>query len=161
MVRLLKFIMQTSATCPDVVFEIREHPALRLSALALEAGFKTNDYDNLKISPNRKLEDVLESYDIAIYQGTTAAMTVVAMGIPLIKVALEESVNDDPLVECPSLKKIVDDPNGIKLAFAHFETMSVETFSHEAAAARDYVENYLAPPSSETLKPFIGNDENL
>jgi hypothetical protein len=157
MVRLLKFVMQASIMCPDVMFEIREHPALPLSALTLEAGIEIDNYNNLEISPNKNLEEVLESYDIAIYQGTTAAMTVVAMGIPIIKVKLEEMVNDDPLIESLSLKKIVDDPDEIKLSFMHFETMSDEIFLNESRAARDYVENYLSPPSSETLKPFIGN----
>ena len=90
-----------------------------------------------------------------------AAMTAVAMGLPVIKVTLEENVNDDPLINCNSLKKIISNPEDLDSTFIYFENMSHENFLQEAKNARNYVENYMAPLSHNTLKPFIDKGSSI
>jgi surface carbohydrate biosynthesis protein (TIGR04326 family) len=161
MVQLLKFIHQAAKENPAVDFELREHPALPLATLLPETSIRIGEDANLKVSSPGKIENLFSDYDVALYQGTTAAMTAVAMGLPVIKLALEESVNDDPLINCNSLKKIISERGELVSAFTYFESMSDETFLEQAKDARRYVEDYLAQPTSETLKPFVGNDVNL
>jgi len=161
MVKLLKFIDEAANIYTHVDFELREHPALPISTLVKDAGIKINNHSNLNLSRNGKLEEVLKDYDIAIYQGTTAAMVAVAMGLPVIKLNLEESVNDDPLINCIFLKKIVNRPEELESAFTYFENMSHDIFQQEAKDARNYIQDYMTPPSSNTLLPFVQKAKNL
>ncbi len=161
MVKLLKFIDEAASIYTHVDFELREHGALPISILIKDAEIKISNRANLNLSRTGKLEEILKDYDIAIYQGTTAAMAAVAMGLPIIKLNLEESVNDDPLINCISLKRIVNRPEELGSAFTYFENMSYDIFQQEARDARNYIQDYMTPPSRNTLLPFVQKIKNF
>ena len=153
--RLLQFLEQAAGLCPGVKFLVRAHAVLPLEILGPRAGVAIGNGACLHESTSASLKEALAEVDAVIYQGTTASMSAAYLGIPLIKVRLDDTVEDDPLVECPHLKQIVERPEGVLAAIGSIETMSTETFAEEGGEARDYVERYLAQPAPDSLNPFF------
>ena len=133
---------------------VRPHPTMPLSGLLARAGVTLDPAGGFAESATGSLETALAEADAVVYVSTTAAMTALAMGIPLIKVRLNSVLEDDPLFACDALKRTVDSPAQMAAAVSAFERMEQTAFDCDCAAARNYLDDYLTPPNEESLAPF-------
>ena len=155
MVTFLKFLDTAAQSIPGVKFSVREHPALPLSDLKDKAGISLHPDGPLIENNESEFLDTMEAADVVIYQGTTAAMTAVFLGIPVIKFQSEEPLQDDPLFQSPHLKRTARTLSELQNALDEFSSLDQDAYVQEKEAARVYVEQYLASPTSESMSVFL------
>lgn len=154
MTRLLRFLAKAADALDGKKLLLRAHPVLPLRALLAVSGVSLVP-GRLEESGAATLEDALAEADAVLYQSSTAAMTALAMGVPLIKVRLPGPLEDDPLFACPTLKETVSAPADLGPAISRLEGMTAEAFLRKRDAARAYLDDYLTPPDAATLAPFL------
>jgi surface carbohydrate biosynthesis protein (TIGR04326 family) len=135
---------------------IRPHPVMPLGVLLPAAGISLDPAHGLDESRAPALADAIAEAQAVIYQSSTAAMTALALGVPLIKVRLPGALEDDPLFACDALKRVVDRPDRLAAALDDVECMDQPTFDTELARARGYLDRYLAPVDDTALACFAG-----
>lgn len=155
MIALLRFLDQAARLLPHIRFELREHPALPLDRLLPLAGIAVGEGAPLRRSRAPLLTDAIAAADVALYQGSTAALTAGWMGVPLVRFDGGEVPTDDPLYQCKALKREVAQPEELAAALGDFVSMGADDFRHQAAELRRYIAAYLTPPSEETLAAFL------
>lgn len=156
MVPILRFAEEAAQRMPDTRFEVRAHPVFGLDRLGPMAGISFGADRPLRPSPRGSFVDVLERFDICLYQGSMAAVTALYLGIPVIKYRADALLDDDPLSGCPALHAQIDDFAGLESAVAAFEALGSDVFPSMVGEARTFVTSLMAVPSSETLAPFLG-----
>ena len=157
MTSLLQFLA-AAAPAGDRRILIRAHPVMPLDVLLPAAGVSLDPARGLGASRAPGLVDAIAEAQAVIYQSSTAAMTALAMGVPLVKVRLPGPLEDDPLFACNALKRAIERPDQLQAALDAFEGMPQATFEAERARAHDYLDSYLAPANDAGLACFAGPD---
>jgi hypothetical protein len=155
MTELLRFLAAAAPAGGRRIL-LRPHPVMPLSVLLPAAGITLDRARGLDESRAPALDDAIAEAQAVIYQSSTAAMTALALGVPLIKVRLPGALEDDPLFACDALKRVVDRPDRLAAALDDFEGMDQLTFDAELDRARGYLERYLAPADDAALACFAG-----
>jgi surface carbohydrate biosynthesis protein (TIGR04326 family) len=155
MTALLRFLARALPHLSGRRILLRPHPVMPLSVLLPGSGVRLDAASGLDESRAPTLEAAIEEADAVIYQSSTAAMTALAMGVPLIKVRLDGTLEDDPLLDCNALKRVVSRPEDLPSAFGIFETMRQEIFDSEFARAREYLDRLMTPADDRTMAPFL------
>jgi hypothetical protein len=159
-IELLRFLKAAAPTLAGRRVLLRPHPMMPLEALLPGAGIRLGDNIFAESRP-RDLAAALEESDVALYQSSTAAFTALAMGIPVVKVSLPLPFDDDPLLACDALKRIVKQPEALVIALKDFEAMSQAAYLAERDQAADYMGSYLVPPDEITLRPFLADRSSV
>ena len=153
MAELLRFLAAAAPGLEGCRILLRAHPMMPLDTLLPLAGIELDGRPFAESQP-RDLAAALEEADVAIYQSSSAAFSALAMGIPLIKIRLDDTLEDDPLLACTALKRVVRVPSELAGALSSIEATPPEKFSAEAVEARAYLDRYMAPVDDDALAPF-------
>lgn len=153
MVKVLRLLDHAARLSPRLRVLARAHPALPLSVLAPQAGIVLGEH--VHESGPSDLMAALDQADVVLYQGTTAAMTALYCGIPLVRLRLDDTVDDDPLSACPHLKAEISQPEELMAALAGFTAMDDIEFENETTRARAWIDGAMAAPDAHSLKGFL------
>lgn len=156
MTHLLRFVAEASQTLDRRRILIRAHPVMPLETLLPRAGVRLEP-GKLEQSRAADLAEAIAETEAVIYQSSTAAVTALAMGVPLIKVRLPVPFQDDPLLECDALKQVIDRPEALGPALDAMESMSGKVFATELDRARTYLTRYFAPADDDAIACFMAN----
>lgn len=149
----LTFLARAADLMPGRKIFLRPHPAMPLQMLLPLAGL-TELPAGLSESFATSLESAIAEADAVLYVSSTAAMTSLAMGVPVIKVRLDELLEDDPLFACDALKRVIERPDALEPAIAQLESMSPSEFTAEFERGRAYLRQYLAPADESGMRCF-------
>lgn len=155
MTKLLQFVTRAMANLPGKRILLRPHPTMPLSVLLPLAGIELDPAAGLDESRASSLEDAIAEVDAVIYQSSTAALTAMAMGVPLLKISLPGPLEDDSLFGCDALKRVAARPEELATALAYFEQMPQATFEAECEAGRAHLHRLMAPINEANLAPFL------
>jgi hypothetical protein len=139
---------------PDLTFVVRAHSDLPAAMIAPLAGFSM-DKSPLQVSEIRDLRSDIGSADVVLYQGTTAAITAGLMPRPLIRAAIDDRVDDDPLSGIDDMKWQVRSVD--ELIEALDQAARVGATEREAAAHRRaaLILRRWTPPGSSAAEVFL------
>ena len=155
MTELIRFLAMAAACLKGRRILLCPHPVMPLKVLLPAAGIVLKRGGVLGESRASGLQEAIAEADAVVYQSSTAVMTALATGVPIIKVRLPATLEDDPLFACDALKQVVDAPEMMELAFNHFETMAQGTYEIERDRARAYLMDYLTPADEITVGNFL------
>jgi hypothetical protein len=141
---------------PTLQVRIREHPAMKLAEIARINGRTFNLGPRLQLEPPCSLAQSLAGADVVAYVSSTAALYAVHIGMPVVKIWTDDSVNDDPLVQCDSLKRQATSPEAFAAAIDELVSLPTDVYATEARQAAAYIEDYLTRPSDKVLSVFHG-----
>lgn len=136
-------------------FLIRCHPQLPAERLAPLAGVAYGPNESIDLSSPLGLEDAIAEADAVVYISSTAALYALYAGRPVIKLDIDEVLDDDPLTATTALKFRAKTATAILDALNTIDSLDAEKVAGEAAEGRRYLEAYLAAPTTTTVAPFL------
>lgn len=156
MVDALRLVAGAAKAEPDRSFLVRAHPSLPLRVLVRAARVRIGSGvpGLLSEAPQASLIDAVAAADAVIYVGSTAAMVAAYMGVPTVKLVLDDTIEDDPMFAAPIRSPRVRDSDELLAALRAIESIPIERFRNDLEQVRAYLISYLAPPSSEAMAVF-------
>jgi hypothetical protein len=142
---------------------LRPHPEDTAERVIAEAGIPLSEFQSLDFSTNQAISQDLEDADLVIYRGSTSCIEAGYLGIPLIHVEPQILLNNDPLFETSSLKRIARTPEELILAIQSYSAMDVTEYLRQCDALREYIDGYFVKPTEAHTMIFLSNPsvENL
>jgi hypothetical protein len=158
--QFLGFLHQGLSGSKGFSVSIRAHPTLPLDQL-LPGTPIILDGQPFAQSTHETLYDAALDADVIIYQGSTAAMEAVALGVPVVYCDMGSALSSDPLIDCDALKAVVSEPVDLAAACTRLAALPADVYRSEANRARGYFEGYFAKSSAENLNTYISADTPL
>lgn len=151
----LRLFAEAARRRPDLRFLVRCHPQLPIERLAPAAGVAYGPDASVDVSRPASLVEAVAEADAIAYVSSTAVLYALYAGRPVIKLDVDETVDDDPLTACPAFKFRASTPADLLLILGDIDAMSDMAATQAAEAARGYLDRYLREPDSATAKPFL------
>ncbi len=140
---------------PDLRFLVRCHPQLPIERLGPIAGVPYGEAHPVKVSRPPALDAAIAEADAVVYVSSTAVLYALYAGRPIVKLDIDDTVDDDPLTACPSLKWRAATADDLQRALAAIDALDDDACRRATVSARTYLERYLAEPDPETLAPLL------
>ncbi|OSM08441.1 hypothetical protein MAIT1_04650 [Magnetofaba australis IT-1] len=157
-VRLLDAIARE---IPSVRILLRGHPVdLPTEQLAQKSGVALTADGPFGASEPKDLNQAILQADAALYVGSTAVMNAVALGLPVIHLRINETLENDPLFQAPYLHRAAGDAASLQAAIAHFEQMPQTQFETELQQARENLVQTFTPvtePGMDAMLAALGH----
>ncbi len=151
----LQMFAQAASQHRQTRFLVRCHPQLPMERLAALAGVAYGPSETVDVSTPPRLEDAIAEADVVVYVSSTAALSALYAGRPLIKLDIDETVDDDPLTAICALKYRASRPEEVLAALDAIGAMDEVSVASATAEARRYLEDYLVAPSASSVAPFL------
>jgi hypothetical protein len=148
----LQLFERAAKARPDLRFLVRCHPQLPIETLAPMADVPYGPAAAIDVSRAAALDDALQETDVVAYVSSTAVLHALYAGRPVIKLDIDETLDDDPLTACSAMKWRAANVDGFLRALAEIDAMEG---SAAAAEARRYLEAYLREPDMASIAPFL------
>ncbi len=148
-VRMIKMIASLLQSKIPRNISVRHHPAARLSF----------DYATLCCDPLVTMvdstqpnlyQDVLNA-DIVLYNGTTAALEAIALGVPALHINLNESVSVDPIFEKPGLSATYNPEDDLLQSCDTMLLRTAKNHQREWQMARAYYQTYFSEQTADKV----------
>jgi hypothetical protein len=140
---------------PDLRFLVRCHPQFPIEQLSLAAQVRYGSGEAVDVSRPAALGDAVAEADVVAYVSTTAVLYALYGGRPVIKIDIDETLDDDPLTDCPVFKWRAATAEQFSSALAELDAMPANAAAQQLDAARRYLESYLHEPYGSALDPFL------
>ena len=151
-INLLEFIQKALDENNDYFIIVRCHPNTPFSEIEKGMRFKLNR--NFIISNDTMLND-LKGCDIVLYNTTTVCMEALMMGLPVVHICLDVSINTDPLFDCNHLKWNMRYQKELIPTIDEIYNLGEKEFEEQQRLAREYVKKYFLPVTDEQMKVFL------
>jgi hypothetical protein len=139
----------------DLRFLVRCHPQFPIESLAPAAGVPYGPSEAIDLSRPAALADAVAEADVVAYVSSTAALYALYGGRPVIKLDIDETVDDDPLTSCQTFKWHAATVAQFITALAEIDALSPDAAAAQLFEARRYLESYLREPAEVALQPLL------
>ncbi|MBF0145233.1 MAG: hypothetical protein HQL84_07950 [Magnetococcales bacterium] len=152
---VLRWIAHVSKGNHALTFIIRGHPVMPAREIAAKAGVTLTDAGPVAESHPGDLAQAILEGEVVLYISSTAVMTAVRLGVPVIHLKSSDILEEDPLIDCPYMKRVAHSLGDIERHVREFESMSETQYHLEMKQATDFLDQLYAKPTPENMKPFF------
>lgn len=154
----LKWVVNAVTPVSDVKILIKGHPVYGSHKAVVDAGISLGgDIEDIS---HLSLSEAMAEADIIVYKGTTACLSSLAAGIPVIHVDHGGVQTDDTLFNAQNLKCSCSRPEDFRTAIGKYREMPTSQKEAWRVKAKKYVESYydLSEKSRNQVLDFIFSD---
>jgi hypothetical protein len=151
----LQLFEQAAKARSDLRFLVRCHPQFPIEALSPAAGVPYGPDEALDVSQPPGLADAVAEADVIAYVGSTSVLYALYGGRPVIKLDVDETIDDDPLTDCPAFKWRAATATDFTSVIDKLNAMTSDDAAAKLREARRYLDSYLREPVPGALKSFM------
>lgn len=131
---------------------LRPHPEFPLAAgLALSGPVRFAFSDDA----GRPLEEALAWADVVVYVSSTLGFEAARLGIPVVRLTLDDFLSTDPLEGFDAMRWTAGDGTGLRRALAEIAALGEPALDARRAEARAYGERYFRLIDERGLAPLL------
>lgn len=151
---LVNYAIRRRREIGDWKIRVRFHPAFDYDDMRPLLDDHGDDEGRFSVSGNAKLADDLRQCGALLYWGSTVSLEALAMGVPVIHLSGEHTLNMDPLFNFTGLKWIVDRETPLLQVLDEIHGLNLEELNDRRKAATDYLGDYFWEASAARLDLF-------